>query len=738
MIRHRRTNKAPRALGSHDARLLRPRFEPLENRLMLAADLLPLDPGPAELGPEGEPDAPLQPIILLPGILGSMPRDDVAAWLEFDAAAMQPENLQVDPIKLTYDDLAASLVGAGYNDGSVEGMQTLWAAPYDWRLPVAPRDGLADGHIDTTSVDPTDLMWEYGVEYLHYWIEQARSEWMDWGMDPALFSVDIVAHSMGGLVARSYLQSDFYDGGEIDQLLMLGTPNHGAVDAYLAREWIDDVLGLAPDLAVESVATALSDYGYDGALASTILVAGAQVLNSPDAESYSPSITDLLPTFDFISKVWPHKWLQGLDDNTLLVDLNDSYDYSNQGVDAKLLYGTGIETNYEVYHPLGMPLLNLWTYDELPDGDGDGRVLAASAQLSGVAAEAMDGVEHIKLAGADIAAQQEIFQFLGLSEPAAGYHTGEFRTILQGIADWASAELNVLFAGLDAEEFVRQHLSDGHFGDGLIAHGDHYAAFENQQLVVRAGEGILANDVSDTADAVLTIHVDRVPLHGELVVHEDGGFTYQPDADYNREDSFRYWVSSGDLSSEPVTVDITVATEFPWHNGQRPTDVNADTYVAPSDVLDVIRALNRLGGHRLPVERIRPLDGPFYDVNRDGYLSPGDALAVIRYLNAGGAGDAEGESSDVVVEPANVAVSWTSSDAEVHVDIDTDSHVQVEVGDDVLVNVELPLTGFPQLESSFEAHLDEFHDRFDRLHTELEEVLDDIAASLDRLWQKFE
>ena len=177
-------------------------------------------------------------------------------------------------------------------------------------------------------------------------------------LDPSLFAVDIVAHSMGGLVARSYIQSDLYQAGEVDQLLMLGTPNHGAVDAYQIREWIDLSLDLTPDLAAERVADRLTKTGPVGALAGTILVAGAQVLNSPSAESYSPSITDLLPTFDFISNVWPHKWVRGIDDNTLLADLNSSYDYAAQGVDAKVLFGTGLETDYELYHPLGVELLN--------------------------------------------------------------------------------------------------------------------------------------------------------------------------------------------------------------------------------------------------------------------------------------------------------------------------------------------------------------------------------------------
>jgi hypothetical protein len=47
--------------------------------------------------------------------------------------------------------------------------------------------------------------------------------------------VDIVAHSMGGLVARQYIQSDDY-GQDVDQLITLGTPHLGSPESYLKWE----------------------------------------------------------------------------------------------------------------------------------------------------------------------------------------------------------------------------------------------------------------------------------------------------------------------------------------------------------------------------------------------------------------------------------------------------------------------------------------------------------------------
>ena len=145
---------------------------------------------------------------------------------------------------------------------------------------------------------------------------------------------------------------------------------------------------------------------------------------------------DLLPTFDFISSVWPHLSLQGIEDNVLLADLNANFDYGAQGVDVDILMGTGIETNYELFHPLGLKLLNLVAFDNLPAGNGDGTVLASSARLDNVSSTQLDGVEHVALAGADIAAQEAIFTALGIAMPASGFSAAHLVSVMAGVAQW--------------------------------------------------------------------------------------------------------------------------------------------------------------------------------------------------------------------------------------------------------------------------------------------------------------
>jgi hypothetical protein len=129
-----------------------------------------------------------RPVIVIPGITGSLPG---------------PKNLgalELDPITHTYDPLIARLRAAGYVDD-----KTLFPFPYDWRVPN-----------------------EVTAELLKEQIAEAKAVC-------GCSKVDIVAHSMGGLVARSYVQgSDYAD--DVNKLIEVGTPNAGSVAAYYTWE----------------------------------------------------------------------------------------------------------------------------------------------------------------------------------------------------------------------------------------------------------------------------------------------------------------------------------------------------------------------------------------------------------------------------------------------------------------------------------------------------------------------
>jgi len=122
------------------------------------------------------------PVIVIPGILGSSKQD---------------EELVLDPIFHTYDDLVETFDENGYTLGV-----DLFSFPYEWR----------DSNVEN-------------AQLLAQKIQHIREE-TNWP------KVDIIAHSMGGLLSREYIQSDSYS-EDVDQLVTLGTPHSGAPKSYL-------------------------------------------------------------------------------------------------------------------------------------------------------------------------------------------------------------------------------------------------------------------------------------------------------------------------------------------------------------------------------------------------------------------------------------------------------------------------------------------------------------------------
>lgn len=135
--------------------------------------------------PPPPPPATFTPVIIIPGILGSAQHN--GEWL-------------IDPITHAYDNLIDTLVANEY-----ERDVTLFPFPYDWHR---------------SNIDTAVLLKEK--------IDQIKPIC---GCD----KVDIVAHSMGGLVARQYIQSSYY-GRDVRKLIFLGTPQLGAPKAYLMWE----------------------------------------------------------------------------------------------------------------------------------------------------------------------------------------------------------------------------------------------------------------------------------------------------------------------------------------------------------------------------------------------------------------------------------------------------------------------------------------------------------------------
>lgn len=184
----------------------------------------------------------VRPVLVLPGIMGSLPRPDLFKdWLLH--RGYDPQGLVLEPLTHSYDDLVQTLVNSGYVKD-----QDLFVANYDWRMPPGPQsDGAIDGHVSgLTGASITDSVYDYGVDYLGYWLKQAVLAWNIKHPDVVLDSVNIIAHSTGGLVARTYIQSDAYNATipgitghttklpKIDNFVMVGVPNRGASKAFNA------------------------------------------------------------------------------------------------------------------------------------------------------------------------------------------------------------------------------------------------------------------------------------------------------------------------------------------------------------------------------------------------------------------------------------------------------------------------------------------------------------------------
>ncbi|MFA5776891.1 MAG: hypothetical protein WC906_00365 [Parcubacteria group bacterium] len=200
------------------------------------------------------------PAIIIPGIMGSA---EVAG------------KLIMDPILHTYDNLINSLDQNGYQKNI-----NLFEFPYEWR----------DSNVITAGL-------------LKQKIQDVKNS-------TGVSKVDLVAHSMGGLIARYYIEGDDYQ-DDVDQLITLGTPHRGSPKGYLYLEAGEGFFSRAEQLAKELFKVEARHAGYS------------------DLEKYIQdkvkSVGELLPDYDYLQKVSDGEMKNYPDDypdNSLLEFLN--------------------------------------------------------------------------------------------------------------------------------------------------------------------------------------------------------------------------------------------------------------------------------------------------------------------------------------------------------------------------------------------------------------------------------
>lgn len=329
-----------------------------------------------------------EPVIIVPGIMGSW--NISGHW-------------QIDPIFHTYDNLMEALIAAGYKESSlIEDKPTLFTFPYDWRQDNNITAGL-----------------------LKERIQQVKEIS---GRD----KVDIIAHSMGGLVARSYIEDSDYQ-NDIDQVIFLGTPHMGAVDTYLK---------------------------YGGAYFSGHIAAIQKYLFQIEAafngyfdltdyiRAQVPTVEQLLPTFDYLKDKMPDNSWQlrtyplNYPQNNYLEDLNSqvAVDLLKQRVKiTNIVSDLGLNSTLNYLKVITDPDTtdNKWqsgypenlsqNLESLEMGSGDDTVPLVSAT-------GLNGVETIESASADhtnlpTIMQKQIIKILAGNEPKDYFNSKIVSTI---------------------------------------------------------------------------------------------------------------------------------------------------------------------------------------------------------------------------------------------------------------------------------------------------------------------
>lgn len=330
------------------------------------------------------------PVLLIPGIMGSNVGSKLNIYPTLGTVPLKWYDKKLKFFAqgiLGWNNLVSELEKNGYTLGC-----NLFKVPYDWALPAA----------------------EIRKNYLIPNIENAKRK-------TGSNKVNIIAYSMGGVLARSYIQSNDYQ-NDVDKFAMIGSPNMGAGAAYYMWQGSD------PVLASQIANIKLLKYFYAHALDKLFrLRAKEQRRQKGACTFYTDALTgipprcdkrklyrfvhdqvrslgELVPVYNFaLSESGNYKAIN-VEENGFLKSLdgipcaspNNCNPYSfisankiltsdNKGVQTKIFYSTGTSTLNSIV------VSNAGTYPQYQDGvptgspeknnGGDGTVISSSVLM---------------------------------------------------------------------------------------------------------------------------------------------------------------------------------------------------------------------------------------------------------------------------------------------------------------------------------------------------------------------
>ena len=278
------------------------------------------------------------------------------------------EGVVIDPLFNTYRNLIDTLVANGYVEG-----QTLFTLPYNWENSGMQVATLIQNTIDTIQ-------------------STCNCE-----------QVDVLAHGTAGMTAAQYITGGSY-GGDIDQLLMVGTPWNGIPAAYAA--WEAGLIQFDEPLRNGVAQALLNHKAAVGGYTSTF----AYVQNAPVT-----SFLEMLPVTSYLSgKTYP----TGYPTNSFLSTIHAAFSNLSSGAQLHLFdSNSSVANTPNSFTIIASPELPLWPHGK-PIGTqlakGDSMVTFLSAEYFLSADVPLNNVKHQDL---PTATQSQVFAAMNGAAP---------------------------------------------------------------------------------------------------------------------------------------------------------------------------------------------------------------------------------------------------------------------------------------------------------------------------------